>query len=428
MASSKQTSPQLITMGCRLNIVESEIMRDHAKAQGLENAVILNTCAVTNEAERQSRQAVRRARRENPEAKIIVTGCSVQLNPDVYAQMPEVDHILGNQEKMKAESFNFAAQKEDNKVHVTDIMTATETAHHLISGFENHVRTFVQIQNGCDHRCTFCTIPFARGNNRSVPVGAIVQQIKTLIDRGSREVVLTGVDITGYGPDLPGKPALGDLVRRILNQVPELQRLRLSSLDPSEVDEDLFDLMVNEPRLMPHFHLSLQAGDNMILKRMKRRHLREDAIEFVQRIKAGRSDAVFGADIIAGFPTETEEMHQNSLRIIEECHLTYLHVFPYSARQGTPAARMPQVSKSLIKQRAAALRQKGEKRLETHYKSLIGKTVSVLMESKMQGRCEYYTPVRVVFPVEEAVKTGQIISVKVTDASSEGVQGKYISG
>ncbi|MGN6670414.1 MAG: tRNA (N(6)-L-threonylcarbamoyladenosine(37)-C(2))-methylthiotransferase MtaB, partial [Candidatus Nucleicultricaceae bacterium] len=326
------SDPEIITFGCRLNTYESEVMRNHAKSQGLEHAIIINTCAVTGEAERQARQAIRKAKRENPDAYLIVTGCSVQINPAQYASMSEVDRVLGNAEKMKAESF---APTLPDKIHVTDIMSIRETAAHMISGFENRARAFIEIQNGCNHRCTFCTIPFGRGNNRSVPIGEIVNQIKLLVDEGCQEIVFTGVDITDYGKDLPATPSLGSMTRRILNLVPDLKRLRLSSIDPSEVDEELFDLMVGEPRLMPHFHISAQAGDNMILKRMKRRHLREDMIQFCEKIRQKRSDVVFGADLIAGFPTETDEMFQNSLALVQECNITYLHVFPYSIRAGT---------------------------------------------------------------------------------------------
>ena len=383
--------PQVVTFGCRLNHYESEVMRDHARAQGLENAIIVNTCAVTNEAERQGRQSIRRLRRDNPNATIIVTGCSAQINPQQYADMAEVDRVLGNQEKMQRDSF---APVLSEAVHVTNIMSVKETAHHLIAGFENQVRAFIEIQNGCDHRCTFCTIPFGRGNNRSVPMGEILTRIRAFIDQGCQEIVFTGVDITGYGSDLPGTPTLGQMIRRILNLMPELKRLRLSSIDPVEIDADLFELMVREPRLMPHFHLSLQSGDDMILKRMKRRHLRHDAIDLCQKIRAIRPDVVFGADIIVGFPTETEDMFQQSLNIVQECDLTYLHVFPYSTRQGTPAVRMPQVTKSVIKERAQRLRALGEQQLKTHLQNCLGQTKSVLVERDHKGHTEHFTPVK----------------------------------
>ncbi len=410
---SSQKKPELITFGCRLNAYESEVIRKHAEAQGLENAVIINTCAVTNEAERQARQAIRRARRDHPDAFLLVTGCSAQIRPHVYQAMPEVDRVLGNLEKMKVESY---APDLPQKSLVSDIMAVKETAHHLIQGFEGQVRAFIEIQNGCDHRCTFCTIPFGRGNNRSVPMPEIFSQIKTLVMSGTQEIVLTGVDITGYGADLPGTPPLGQMIRRLFKHIPDLKRLRLSSLDPVEIDEDLLNLIGSEPRLMPHIHLSLQAGDNMILKRMKRRHLREDVIVVCEHIKALRSDVVFGADIIAGFPTETDEMFQNSLKIVEECDLTYLHVFPYSPREGTPASRMPQVKRSVIKERAAALRELGERRLQAFLESQKGKVVSILVERNRSAHTEHYAPVRI-----EGGKgnLGQILLGRVIDIREE---------
>ena len=405
--------PQIITFGCRLNHYESEVMRDHARAQGLENAIIINTCAVTNEAERQGRQSIRRLRRDHPHATIIVTGCSAQINPKQYADMTEVDRVLGNQEKMKRSSF---APILTHPIQVADIMAVRETAHHLIAGFENQVRAFIEIQNGCDHRCTFCKIPYGRGNNRSVPMGEILTRIRTLMAQGCQEIVFTGVDITGYGSDLPATPTLGQMTRRILNLVPELKRLRLSSIDPVEVDPDLFDLMVHEPRLMPHFHLSLQAGDDMILKRMKRRHLRADAISLCQKIHQLRPDVVFGSDFIVGFPTETEEMFINTLTIVKECDLTYLHVFPYSARQGTPAARMPQVTKSVIKDRAQRLRTLGDERLSAHQLGCIGQERSVLVERDHKGHTEHFTPVKFNHSSASSASNndlGKIVSVKV---------------
>lgn len=379
---------EVVTFGCRLNTYESEVIRSHAQTNGLENTIIFNTCAVTNEAERQARQAIRKARRDNPDAKIIVTGCAAQINPEKYNLMPEVDQVLGNQEKMAVESYaNTAA------IVVSDIMLVKETAHHLISGFESHVRSFIEIQNGCDHRCTFCRIPYGRGNNRSVPLGEIANQCRLLVEKGSKEIVFTGVDITGYGSDLPGKPTLAQMIKRVLAQIPELPRLRLSSLDPAEVDQDLFDLIANESRLMPHFHISLQAGDDMILKRMKRRHLRQDIIDFCAKVRTLRPDAVFGADIIAGFPTETDEMHQNSLRLIEQCFIPYLHVFPYSAVAGTPASRMPQVNGHEIKSRSEALRMIAKNQKNELFKSWVGKTVPVLIERNNTGHSEHYLPI-----------------------------------
>jgi len=348
-----EKDPQIVTFGCRLNIYESEVMRGHAAKAGLEDAIIFNTCAVTKEAERQARKAIRKARRDNPEARIIVTGCSAQVSPDMYAEMGEVDQIIGNDLKLQESAWGL---DESQKVHVNDIMTVRETAGHLVEGFEGHSRAFLQVQNGCDHRCTFCIIPYGRGNSRSVPIGVIVDQARALVEQGYKEIVLTGVDVTSYGPDLPGSPTLGQMIRRLLALVPELPRVRLSSLDPVEIDDDLWRLIAEEPRLMPHLHLSLQAGDDMILKRMKRRHLRQDVLDVVKRARGYRPDMGFGADIIAGFPTETDEMFENTRRIIEECELPFLHIFPYSEREGTPAAKMPQVYPPLRKERAARLR------------------------------------------------------------------------
>lgn len=381
---------EIITFGCRLNTYESEVMREHAKNAGLDNAIIINTCAVTSEAERQARQTIRKIRRENPSAQIIVTGCAVQISPDKFASMPEVDRVLGNHEKMQAQSF---LPEVTERVLVNDIMSIRETAQHLISGFDGKARAFIQVQNGCDHRCTFCTIPYGRGNSRSVPLGLIVDQVKALVQEGYQEVVLTGVDITSYGPDLPGKPTLGQMMKRLLMQVKDLPRLRLSSLDPVEIDEDLYRLIAEEPRLMPHLHISLQAGHNMILKRMKRRHLREDAIAFTEKVRSLRPDVTFGADLIAGFPTETEEMFEDTLKIVDDCDLAYLHVFPYSPRPETPAARMPQVAKTDIKDRAKRLRAKGDESLARNLARLEGKTVSVLMETETQGHSEHFAPV-----------------------------------
>ncbi|WP_010299365.1 tRNA (N(6)-L-threonylcarbamoyladenosine(37)-C(2))-methylthiotransferase MtaB [Candidatus Odyssella thessalonicensis] len=397
MTKNTPPTPEVITFGCRLNTYESQVMKDLASQAGLNNAFIINTCAVTAEAERQARQTIRRLRRENPEAEIIVTGCASQINPKKFADMPEVSRVIGNDEKMRPESY--ALNVEHDRVLVNDIMSVTETAAHLISGFEGKARAFVQIQNGCDHRCTFCTIPYGRGNSRSVPIGEIVQQIKILVHNGYPEIALTGVDITAYGADLPGKPSLGQMIRRLLNLVPELQRLRLSSLDPVEMDEDLWQLIATEPRLLPHLHMSLQAGDNMILKRMKRRHLREDAIGFCKKARALRPDCVFGVDLIAGFPTETEEMFENTLKIVDECDLTFLHVFPYSPRPGTPAARMPQLQPNVIKDRAARLRAKGSQAVEKHFQSMVGKIVTFLVEScednHIHGKTDQFAPITV---------------------------------
>lgn len=412
---------QIITFGCRLNSYESEVIREKAQKAGLENAIIFNTCAVTAEAERQARQAIRKHRRENPHVKIIVTGCSAQINPESFAQMPEVDQILGNMEKL--EETYFRPDQEHARVIVNDIMSVRDTAEHLISGFDGRARAFIQVQNGCNHRCTFCTIPFGRGNSRSVPLGVIVDQVRILLAKGFQEIVLTGVDITAYGEDLPGKPTLGQIVKRLLAQIPELPRLRLSSLDPVEVDPDLFHVFEREPRLMPHFHLSLQAGDDMILKRMKRRHLRQDAIDICEKLRELRNDVTFGADIIAGFPTETSEMFENSLRIIDECDLSFLHVFPYSPRQGTPAARMPQVRQDIIKERAARLRQAGQKNLERTFSKFIGREVSVLFESETQGHSEHFLNVR----STTSHSPGSILKAHIMQAKETYLDVKVIS-
>lgn len=407
-------APQVVTFGCRLNTYESEVMRAHARAAGLERAIIFNTCAVTAEAERQARQAIRKARRENPEALIIVTGCAAQINPEAFLKMPEVNRILGNAEKMRAESFSAS-----ERLMVNDIMAVKETALHLVTGFDVRVRAFLQVQNGCNHRCTFCTIPYGRGNSRSVPMGEIVQQMRLLIQQGVQEIVLTGVDITAYGEDLPGQPTLSQMIRRILAQVPDLPRLRLSSLDSVEMDEDFFVLVATEPRLMPHFHLSLQAGDDMILKRMKRRHLRHHAIAFCERLRAIRADVVFGADLIAGFPTETEAMFQNTRSLVAACDLSYLHVFPYSPRPGTPAARMPQVSPAVIKTRAAALRQEGEQALNKLLASWIGKQTVVLIEKAHFGRTAHFAPV--VF--QDPQKIGAFVSTQLIGIENNQLVG-----
>lgn len=389
-------------------------MRQHAQAQDIGNAVIINTCAVTNEAERQSRQAVRKARRDFPGSKIIVAGCSAQLNPKTYGDMPEVDLVLGNHEKMQQESFAPGLQE---KVRVNDILEIKETAHHLVSGFENHVRAFIQIQNGCDHRCTFCSIPLGRGNNRSVPMPEIIHQVAHLMENGCHEVVLTGVDITGYGGDLPGQPALGQLCKRILTQVPELKRLRLSSLDPVEVDADLFRLIAEEPKMMPHFHISMQAGDDMILKRMKRRHLRQDIYDFCAKVRDLRPGVVFGADVIAGFPTETDEMFQRTYDCIQDNDITYLHVFPYSARKNTPAARMPQVAKPLIKERAGRLRDLGTTLRSRYFQSLIGQEMTVVTELGNKAHGENFAPIRIESTQE--IAPGTFRTLKITGTTEQ---------
>ncbi len=404
--------PKFTTLGCRLNAYETEAMKAMSAEAGLDNAVIVNTCAVTAEAVRKARQEIRRLRRENPDARIIVTGCAAQTEPETFATMGEVDKVVGNSEKMRPETWAGMAADfigETEKVMVDDIMSVRETASHLIDGFGTRSRAYVQVQNGCDHRCTFCIIPYGRGNSRSVPAGVVVDQIKRLVDRGFNEVVLTGVDLTSWGADLPAEPRLGDLVMRILKLVPDLPRLRISSIDSIEADDALMQAVATEPRLMPHLHLSLQAGDDMILKRMKRRHLRDDAIRFCEEARRLRPDMTFGADIIVGFPTETEAMFLNSLRLVSDCDLTWLHVFPYSPRTGTPAARMPQVNGNDIKARAALLRQAGHVQVERHLAAQTGRDHRVLMESPLMGRTEQFA--EAVFSSPRDV--GEIVSVKI---------------
>lgn len=392
---------KMVTFGCRLNTYESEVMKNHADQAGLRNTVIFNTCAVTAEATRQARQSIRRTRKQNPDVKIIVTGCAAQITPEAFGAMDEVDMVLGNVEKLKAESYLDFGLGKTEKLLVNDIMAVKETANHLIDGYAERTRAFVQVQNGCDHRCTFCIIPYGRGNSRSVPVGEVITQVQRLVDNGYQEVIITGVDITSYGPDLPGNPSLGSLCQKILKLIPDLKRLRLSSIDSIEIDEALFQVITEEQRMMPHLHLSLQAGDNMILKRMKRRHSREDSIEFCQRVRAARPDVVFGADIIAGFPTETEEMFQNSLALVKDCDLTYLHVFPFSAREGTPAAKMPPVAKVVRKERAARLRALGQAQFDRYMAFQVGRTVSILVEKPGEagksviGHTEHFAPAKI---------------------------------
>jgi len=417
-ATENVPGPEIITFGCRLNAFESEVMRGHARAAGLEGAVIVNTCAVTAEAERQARQAIRRARRERPGARIIVTGCAAQIDPARYSAMAEVDRVLGNEEKLKLESFAPGAQA---RIAVDDIMTVEQTAGHLIEGFEGRTRAFIQVQQGCDHRCTFCVIPFGRGNSRSVPVGEVVRQVARLVDNGVAEVVLSGVDITGYGRDLPGQPRLGQLARRLLALVPGLHRLRLSSVDPVELDDEIFRLLAEQERLMPHLHLSLQSGNNMILKRMKRRHLMADARRLCARARALRPDVVFGADLIAGFPTETEAMFESTLAAVEDLGLTYLHVFPYSPRPGTPAARMPQVPGPARKARAARLRAAGEGALAGFLERWIGTTARVLVEKPGFGRSEHYAPVALT-----QGPPGQIVEVRIAEVADGRLIGEAL--
>lgn len=384
----------IVTFGCRLNIAESEVIKREAMLAGIDNAVVVNTCAVTAEAVRQARQNIRRIKRDRPDARIVVTGCAAQAEPSSFAGMAEVDRVLGNEEKLSA-----GAWQSDARVAVGDIMAAKGLSAHAVDHIDGHTRAFVQVQNGCDHRCTFCIIPFGRGNSRSLPIDDVLAQARRLTGNGYREIVLTGVDITSYGADLDGAPRLGALVKRLLKDVPEIARLRLSSIDSVEVDDDLRDALANEPRLMPHLHLSLQAGDDIILKRMKRRHSRGDAIAFCRQVRALRPDVVFGADIIAGFPTETEEMFARSLDLVDECGLTQLHVFPFSPRPGTPAARMPQLDRAMVKERAQRLRRKGETVLRAYLETQIGARRQVLTERGGIGRTEQFTAVRLRSPV-----------------------------
>ncbi len=404
------SAPRVITFGCRLNAYESAMMREQAEAAGLDDTIVVNTCAVTAEAERQARQTIRRVRRENPDARLVVTGCAAQVDPERYGAIDGVDAVLGNDQKLRPESWTALAAGTAPSIHVTDIMQVRETASHLIAGFDGRARAFVQVQNGCDHRCTFCIIPYGRGNSRSVPIGVIVDQVRRLVAEGYAEIVLTGVDITSYGPDLPGAPTLGQMIRRLLALVPELPRLRLSSLDPVEIDQDLWRLIAEEPRLLPHLHLSAQAGDDMVLKRMKRRHLRGDVIAVARRARDLRPDMLFGADLIAGFPTETDAMFENTVRMVEEADLTFLHVFPYSERRGTPAARMPTVAKPVRKERAARLRALGEVQEEAALDRLVGREVSVLVEKDGQGRSEHFAPVSM--PRDDA-SDGELIAARI---------------
>jgi len=408
-----RAAPQFHTLGCRLNAYETEAMKELSAAAGVEDAVVINTCAVTAEAVRKARQEIRKLRRANPTARLIVTGCAAQTEPETFSAMDEVDLVIGNTEKMLPETWSGLRADfigETEKVQVDDIMSVTETAGHLIDGFGTRSRAYVQVQNGCDHRCTFCIIPYGRGNSRSVPAGVVVDQIKRLVDRGYNEVVLTGVDLTSWGTDLPGAPKLGDLVMRILRLVPDLPRLRISSIDSIEVDENLMLAIASEPRLMPHLHLSLQHGDDLILKRMKRRHLRDDAIRFCEEARNLRPDMTYGADIIAGFPTETEAHFENSLKLVGDCNLTWLHVFPYSPRQGTPAARMPQVPGAEIKARAKRLRDAGEVQVALHLSKQIGQMHHILLENPRMGRTEQFT--EVAFMEDQPV--GQIVSARIT--------------
>jgi len=404
--------PVVLSFGCRLNAYEAEVMRAHAQASGVET-IIVNTCAVTAEAERQARQAIRKARRENPTARIVVTGCAAQTRPEIYGAMPEIDQVLGNAEKMLPESFQAPPAE---RIVVGDIMRLTEIAPHLVAGFEGRARAFVEVQQGCDHRCTFCIIPFGRGPNRSVPIGRVVEQVRALAAAGIPEVVLTGVDLTSYGADLPGRPRLGELVRRLLALVPEMPRLRLSSLDPVGIDDALVAAFAEEERLMPHAHLSVQAGDDLILKRMARRHTAADVLEIAGRLRAARPDVALGADLIAGFPTEDEAMAARSLALVEAVGFTHLHVFPFSARPGTPAARMKRVETAQVKARAAALRAAGARAMDRLLAARVGHEARVVIERDGSGLCEYYLPVRV--GGGAAIAPGTIQRVRIT-----GIEG-----
>ena len=417
------SAPEMISMGCRLNIAESETLRQNLLASNIDgdNLIIVNSCAVTNEAVRQTRQAIRRAKKANPEKNIIVTGCAAQVDPAMFAAMPETSAVVGNGDKYDVANFKLGLQSNRPDIRVSDIMRITETTPHMVSAFADRSRAFVEIQNGCDHRCTFCIIPFGRGNSRSVPAGLVVDQVQALVDQGFQEVVLTGVDVTSYGPDLPGEPTLGMLIERILKHVPALPRLRLSSLDGIEIDDRLFDLLTGEARLMPHVHLSLQSGDNMILKRMKRRHNREQAIDLVERLKTRRPEIAIGADIIAGFPTEDEAMFANSRSIIEQCDIVHGHIFPYSPKQGTPAAKMPQVDGQAIKDRAKILRALVEKRAQSWRQSLVGSRQSILAEmSGDAGYSEGFARIQ----LDEPVSKGQIVPVDIIAINDKKLIGR----
>lgn len=415
---------RVVTIGCRLNTFESEIIRKNMTGTGLDDAIVINTCAVTSEAVRQASQTIRKLRRTNPTAKIVVTGCAAQIEPERFANMVEVDHVVGNSEKLMPETFFALAKPDAERIQVTDIMEVHETAEQLVDGFASRVRACVQIQNGCDHRCTFCIIPYGRGPSRSVPAGTAIDQIGMLVDNGYKEVVLTGVDITSYGSDLPGSPTLGRLVKQVLKHVPNLERLRLSSLDQVEIDPHLLDAIGNEPRLMPHLHLSMQSGDDLTLKRMKRRHLRNDAIEFCRRARELRPDVVFGADLIAGFPTETEEMFQRTLDIVDECELTYLHVFPFSPRVGTPASKMPQLERRIIKERAARLRDKARAKLTAYYEDQIGQITEVLMERNEIGRTPQYAKVCI---RSSSLDPGDVMRTRITGHNDQQLLAEPLS-
>ncbi len=419
------SGPDIIGMGCRLNIAESEAIRQSLAASKVDadQLIIVNSCAVTNEAVRQTRQAIRRAKRDNPDKKVVVTGCAAQIDPAMFDAMPETSGVVGNFDKYDADNFKFGLDTNKPDIRVSDIMQVKETAPHMVSAFAERSRAFVEVQNGCDHRCTFCIIPYGRGNSRSVPAGQVVEQVQALVDKGFNEVVLTGVDVTSYGHDLPGNPSLGHLVERVLKHVPNLKRLRLSSVDGVEIDDRLFDILTGEKRMMPHVHLSLQSGDNMILKRMKRRHSREQAIELVARLKDKRPEIAIGADIIAGFPTETDAMFANSLDIIDQCEVIHGHIFPYSPRQGTPAAKMPQVDGTVIKQRAKLLRQKVAEKAQAWRDSLVGSRQHVLCElNGKAGYAENFAHIS----FEKTMTEGQIIPVEVIASDGRNLIGRKI--
>ena len=416
-------APELITLGCRLNAAESETMRRLAGEARIDDAVIVNTCAVTNEAVRTARQRIRRARRARPDARIVVTGCAAQTTPESFAAMPEVDVVLGNREKLDANEWRTLAENDSPAMHVDDIMAVRETAAHLIDGYGDRARAFLQVQNGCDHRCTFCIIPYGRGNSRSVPISEIVLQARRLVDAGHAELVLTGVDLTSYGADLEGAPRLGQLVAALLDKVPDLYRLRLSSIDGAEIDDELFNRIVGDERVAPYLHLSLQAGDNLILKRMKRRHTREQAIELCQNVRARRPDVAFGADIITGFPTETDEQFERSIELVDEAGLAFLHVFPFSPREGTPAARMPQVQRETVKARAERLRAAGTRALHVFLDSLVGGKTDAVVESGGRARLGNFATVK----LTSRPPAGGVVNVRLRERDGDALCGDILS-
>jgi len=413
---SMGNNQEVVTFGCRLNIYESEIIKNNLAKSGMDNVVVINSCAVTKQAEKQARQTIRKLKKEDPKKTIIVTGCAAQNNPAMFANMPEVDKVIGNEEKLSDKYYSLDSER----VIVNDIMSVKETANHLIRSFDGKARAFIQVQNGCDHRCTFCMIPFGRGNSRSVPIGVIVEQVRTLVVEGYKEVVLTGVDVTAYGADLPGSPTFAQMVKRLLALVPELARLRLSSIDVAEIDDELFHLMAYHKNLMPHFHISLQAGDNMILKRMKRRHTREQVLEFCHSLRKIRPEVSFGADIIAGFPTETDEMFENTRKLVSEAGIQYLHVFPYSEREGTPAARMPQIPMQIRKERAALLRAEGLKELTKFFKQNIGQKVELLVEKNNLAHSESFIPVK----LQGEFASGELLHAELISLDDEHMLAK----